>query len=81
MILTTLTCPLRMLIFLAILGATPIANAYYDPGVQRWINRDPIAESGGLNLHRALGNKALNTVDSYGLIKEFIDIWTCYSAA
>jgi len=24
------------------------ASAYYDPGVQRWINRDPISDAGSM---------------------------------
>jgi len=31
------------LALLALLSATNLASAYYDPGVQRWINRDPLA--------------------------------------
>ena len=31
---------------LALLSATNLASAYYDPGVQRWINRDPVSERG-----------------------------------
>jgi hypothetical protein len=34
----TLVCLLLLLISL------PTASAYYDPGVQRWINRDPLGE-------------------------------------
>ena len=43
------------------------ASAYYDPGVQRWINRDPIAEDGGLNLYGFLLNDPLNEHDALGL--------------
>jgi len=34
------------LTLLALLSAPHVASAYYDPGVQRWINRDPIGQSG-----------------------------------
>jgi len=34
------------LALLALLSGTDSASAYYDPGVQRWINRDPITEDG-----------------------------------
>ena len=34
------------LILLALLSATNLASAYYDPGVQRWLNRDPFLEPG-----------------------------------
>jgi hypothetical protein len=31
---------------LALLASSEPARAWYDPGVQRWINRDPISERG-----------------------------------
>lgn len=37
---------LRLLTVLALLSAAPQAWAYYDPGVQRWLNRDPAMEQG-----------------------------------
>jgi len=40
---------------------------FYDPNTQRWLNRDPIGESGGLNLYALLGNDPINWVDAYGL--------------
>ena len=40
---------------------------YYDSQLQRWINRDPIGESGGLHLYAFLNNRGLNTLDSWGL--------------
>jgi hypothetical protein len=43
------------------------ASAWYDPGPQRWINRDPIAERGALNLYSFVFNDALNRVDPVGL--------------
>jgi hypothetical protein len=36
---------LRWLTLVALLSAPPLASAYYDPGVQRWINRDPLGDS------------------------------------
>ena len=27
----------------------PVASADYDAGAQRWINRDPLEEAGGIN--------------------------------
>lgn len=32
------------LALLALLSTPSLATAYYDPGVQRWINRDPVAD-------------------------------------
>lgn len=31
---------------LGLLSAPHLTSAYYDPGLQRWINRDAIGESG-----------------------------------
>ncbi len=38
----------KLMLFLALFLLLPLtpASAYYDPGVQRWINRDPINELG-----------------------------------
>src|SRR5258708_7000362 len=40
---------------------------YYDPGLQRWPNRDPIGEEGGWNLYGCVGNSPMNFVDPIGL--------------
>jgi RHS repeat-associated protein len=37
---------IRFLILVALLSAPHLASAYYDPGVQRWLNRDPLGEPG-----------------------------------
>ena len=42
------------------------AVAYYDPGVQRWINRDPIGERGGVNLFQFGGNSPMTVIDPDG---------------
>ena len=41
---------------------------FYDPNLQRWINRDPIQEEGGINLYTALGNSPTFLVDPQGLL-------------
>ncbi len=48
------------------LASAPDALAYYDPGVQRWINRDPIQERGGANLHHFVSNNPAGQVDAFG---------------
>ncbi len=48
------------------------AFAYYDPGLQRWINRDPIGEKADCNLYEHVANSSINYIDSFGL-----DIWAC----
>lgn len=39
----------------------------YNPLDQRWIQRDPIAEQGGINLYGFVGNDPVNLVDVLGL--------------
>lgn len=41
----------------------------YDPNTGRWLNRDPLAERGGVNLYEYVGNNPSLWVDIYGLIK------------
>jgi RHS repeat-associated protein len=45
---------------------------YYDPTHGRWLNRDPIEESGGLNLYGFVGNDPVNGVDVLGM-SEMLD--------
>jgi hypothetical protein len=45
----------RCLPLLALLGSLQITLGYYDPAAQRWINRDPIKESGFQAGARGLG--------------------------
>ena len=40
---------------------------FYDPNNQRWLNRDPLQEKGGLNLYGFVGNNSVNYVDQTGL--------------
>lgn len=44
-----------LLFLLLLLLPIPRASAYYDPGVQRWVNRDPINEPGFEALPRRTG--------------------------
>jgi hypothetical protein len=37
---------LKLLTLLALFSAPRLASGYYDPGVQRWVNRDPIGDPG-----------------------------------
>lgn len=41
---------------------------YYEPRLQRWLNRDPIRETGGINLYTAVANNPIQGVDGFGLI-------------
>src|SRR5262249_23688858 len=40
---------------------------FYDPSLQRWINRDRINEQGGLNLYGFVNNNPINWIDVFGL--------------
>jgi uncharacterized protein RhaS with RHS repeats len=40
---------------------------HYNPAAQRWLNRDPIGEMGGINLYAYVLNDPLNLIDPYGL--------------
>jgi RHS repeat-associated protein len=40
---------------------------FYDPGMQRWLNRDPIEEEGGGNLYGFIANNPVNDLDAFGL--------------
>ncbi len=74
---------IKAAVLVVVLWAAPQpAMAYYDPGVQRWINRDPVVEPGHFvhrnrhsvqigvkeqNLHAFVRNVPLDRVDVYGL--------------
>jgi hypothetical protein len=55
-----------VMVVLAMLIWADHAPAYYDPGVQRWINRDPIGESGGLNKFGFVRNSPAGAFDVFG---------------
>jgi RHS repeat-associated protein len=40
---------------------------YYSPELGRWLSRDPIGETGGVNIYAMAGNCPLNTIDILGL--------------
>jgi RHS repeat-associated protein len=40
---------------------------FYDPNLQRWLNRDPIGEKGGLNLYTFVANQPTRFMDRWGL--------------
>jgi RHS repeat-associated protein len=39
---------------------------FYDPATQRWLNRDPIGEEGGVNLYGYVGNNPVGAIDPEG---------------
>lgn len=56
-----------ILVLLAYFGGLRTASGFYDPGTQRWLNRDPIEESDRLNLYTYTRNNPLYFIDSFGL--------------
>jgi RHS repeat-associated protein len=48
---------------------------FYAPDLQRWIKRDPIEESGGINLYSFVGNEPTGSLDPNGLKS-----WLCRRA-
>jgi uncharacterized protein RhaS with RHS repeats len=57
---------LVLILTVVFVGLVEVANAFYDPGLQRWINRDPIEEEDGINLYEFAGNDSINWVDDFG---------------
>ncbi|MDD4018820.1 MAG: hypothetical protein PHV28_12855 [Kiritimatiellae bacterium] len=39
----------------------------YEPGLGRWLCRDPIGETGGLNIYTMTGNNPVDAIDQYGM--------------
>jgi RHS repeat-associated protein len=39
---------------------------FYDPNLQRWLNRDPLGEYGGINLHAFVSGDPINEIDPFG---------------
>lgn len=52
---------------------------FYDPNLQRWPNRDPIGELGGINLYAFAENNGLNVLDPFGL--SYAASWSLWGAA
>jgi RHS repeat-associated protein len=40
---------------------------FFDPNLQRWVNRDPLGERGGFNVYEFLENNPVVTIDFLGL--------------
>lgn len=58
---------------------------FYAPAIGRWINRDPIGETGGINLYGFVQNNPITNYDQLGLTSckgaVMNAVWTCTLAA
>jgi RHS repeat-associated protein len=54
--------------FQRVSGLYAYGYRFYEPTFQRWLNRDPIQEAGGMNLYGFVGNDSVNHMDSLGLL-------------
>ena len=59
--------PTFLIALLSSLLFAPRASGWYDPGTQRWLNRDPIQEDGGANFYAFSENGPIDAADLYGL--------------
>lgn len=60
-----------MLMVVLFLATTHQAHAFYEPNQQRWLNRDPIQERGGINLYTYVANSPIKNIDPLGLDNNF----------
>jgi hypothetical protein len=67
--------------FAVLIFQSHYAFATYDPSKGRWLNRDPLAEEGGVNLYGFVANDPINTIDPYGLKFKFTGKETAVKAA
>jgi type VI secretion system secreted protein VgrG len=49
------------------IGLSYYGYRFYEAAIGRWLTRDPIGISGGLNLYGAMDNNAVNVIDTFGL--------------
>jgi len=47
-------------------GLYQVRARYYDPGLSRFVNRDPIGYNGGMNLYAYCGDNPINATDPMG---------------
>ena len=47
-------------------GTYDLLYRFYDPTLQRWLNRDPVNEQGGINLYSFTANSPVSVFDADG---------------
>jgi RHS repeat-associated protein len=52
--------------WLSSLGLYYFGYRFYDPNLQRWLNKDPLEEWGGINLYGYVGNDPVQGIDPLG---------------
>ena len=50
-------------------GLSYYGYRFYNPAIGRWMTRDPLGETDGINLYGFVGNNAINAIDPWGLAK------------
>ena len=58
------------------LGLNYYGYRFYNPAIERWMNRDPLGEAGGMNLYGFVQNDPVNWVDPWGLEPGGSGPWT-----
>ena len=61
-----------------------VGYRFYEPNLQRWLNRDPIGERGGIHLYRFNRNDPVDSLDPFGMadrMPAWCDILTAGAAA
>jgi len=48
-------------------GLSYYGYRFYNPSIGRWMTRDPLGETGGINLYGFVGNNVVNAIDPWGL--------------
>jgi RHS repeat-associated protein len=90
--LRTMKTPLKLnwliVMVVALTGLLPAARAFYAPATQRWLNRDPLGESGfetlrhrppsmigdGSNYYLFVENSPVGGIDEFGLFQVYFCI-------
>jgi len=78
-VMKTKTQLVLVLLLVVLLGRE--AQAFYNPSIGRWLNRDPVEERGGQNLYAFVGNKATDSFDLLGLRKPRTSCKCCCECA